>query len=62
LSIFIYNPKHNQADQPDGRADAVYRKRRASLEGIWPAGYPQVLGASQSQQTIPNQAQEKESC
>ena len=36
---------YNQADEPDGGIDAVYRKCRASLKGYWPAGYPQTFVA-----------------
>jgi hypothetical protein len=31
----------NQADEPDGKNDAVFRKGHASLKNIRPAGYPQ---------------------
>jgi len=34
---------HNQADEPDGKNDAVLPKGRASLKDVWPAGYPQTL-------------------
>jgi hypothetical protein len=34
----------NQADEPDGKNDAVFRKGHASLKNISPAGYPQSLG------------------
>ena len=37
-------PASNQADEPDGKNDAVLRKYRASLKGLWPAGYPQSFG------------------
>ena len=37
-----YKQKHKrkQRDESDGENDAVLRKSRANLTGIWAAGYP----------------------
>ena len=33
----------HKADEPDGKNYAVLRRCRASLKGIWPAGYPPTM-------------------
>jgi hypothetical protein len=43
LKLYKHQEIFNQADEPEGKTDAFYRKYRASLKGFMPAGYPQTL-------------------